>query len=157
MRTPTATTRESGSILLITVLLLLLVAMLGFAALDTAGGDQQVAGFQNRRDLAFFAADAGLATALETLTTTRTPSVPNTSLGDATIFPHGQPSFRLDPSVAQPIKSIGAGAFPGSSINIVAGGAPTYMLRYWRIRVQGDEAAGSMARLEAVAGALITN
>ena len=77
MRTPTTETRENGSILLITVLLLLLVAMLGFASLETAGGDQQVAGFQNRRDLALFAADAGLATALETLPSARTPSSPN--------------------------------------------------------------------------------
>jgi hypothetical protein len=157
MRNPKTEARENGSMLLITVLLLLLMALLGFAALDTAGGDQQVAGFQNRRDLALFAADAGLATALEALTTTRTPAVPNTNLGDGSIYPHGQPSFRLDPSVAEPIESIGAGAFPGMSINIVQGGAPTYMLRYWRIRVQGDEAAGSMARVEAVAGALITN
>lgn len=149
--------REAGTALLIAVLLLLLVAMLGFAALDTVKRDQEVAGFQNRSSIAFFAADAGIAKGMETLTTTQTPSVPVTTLGDAGIFPHGQPSFRPDPTATDPIDKIGSGAYPGMSVNIGQGGTPTYQLSYWRIRVQGDGPAGTASRAEVVAGALLAN
>jgi hypothetical protein len=153
----TAGRRETGAILLMAVLLMLLLAMLGFAALDTVRADQQVAGFQNRRDLALYAAEAGLAKAFETLTTTNTPTVPVTSLGDSAVFPYGQPAFRPDPSVTDPIDEMGTGAFPGTSINIGPGATPTYLLQYWRIRVQGEATGGSVARVEAVAGALAAN
>jgi len=149
--------RREGSALLITVLVLVLMGMLGLAALDTVRRDQQVAGFQNRSTVAFFAAEAGLAKAFETLTTTGSPSVPATALGDTTLYPYGQPSFREDPTVADPIDAIGTAAFPGTSINIGQGGVPTYQLGFWRINVQGEGPGGSVARAEAVAGALITN
>jgi hypothetical protein len=149
--------RESGTALLIAVLLLLLLALLGFAALDTVKRDQEVAGFQNRSSIAFFAADAGIAKGLETLTTTQTPSVPVTTLGDAGIFPHGGPSFRPDPTATDPIDRIGSAAYPGMSMNIGQGGSPTYQLSYWRIRVQGEGPAGTVSRSEVVAGALLAN
>ncbi len=148
--------RERGFALLLTVLLLMLLAMLGFAALDAVSKDQQVAGFQNRRTIAFHAAEAGMAKALETLTTTLTPAVPATTLGDSSIFPYGQPSFRPDPTAATPIAEVGLAAYPGMSLNIGQGGSPTYQIRYWRIRVQGDGPGGSVARIDAVAGALVT-
>jgi hypothetical protein len=152
-----AARQQRGAALLITTVLLILMGLLGLAALETTESDQQVAGFQNRRDVALYAAEAGLAKGFETLTTTRTPSIPTTSVADGSVFPHGQPEYRADPSVADPIDSIGNGAFPGTAINIDQGGAPTYMLRYWRIRSQGEEPGGGVARVEAVAGALIAN
>ena len=149
--------REQGSALLIAVLVLVLLGLLGLAALDTVRRDQQVAGFQNRSTVAFFAAEAGLAKAFETLTTTGTPTVPPTSIGDPAVYPYGRPSYRPDTTVADPIDPIGTAAFPGTSINIGQGGAPTYQLGFWRIQVQGDGPAGSVARAEAVAGALLAN
>ena len=88
---------ERGSALLVTVLLLLMIGLFGFVALDTVTKDQQVASFGKRKRIAFYAAEAGVAKALETLTTTQTPTVPATDLGDTTIFPYGVPSFRPDP------------------------------------------------------------
>ena len=149
--------RQEGSILLIAVVLLLLLGLIGFAALDTVTRDQQVAGFQNRKKIAFFAAEAGMAEAFEKFTTSGAPSVTATSLGDSTIYPYGQPSYREDPSVTDPIYPVGTAAMPLSSANIGQGGVPTYQISYWKIRVQGDAPGNSMARVEAVAGALIAN
>ena len=149
--------RSGGSALLITVLLLLFLGAIGFAAMNAATRDQQVAGFQNRRKIAFYAAEAGVAKALETLTSTQTPSVPAANLGDTTIFPHGRPGYREDPTASDAVEALGTGAFPGMSLNIGQGGTPPYMLSFWKIRVQGEGPGGSVARLESVAGALTTN
>jgi hypothetical protein len=157
MRRGTHSKRQSGSALLVTSLLLLLIGLFGFAALSTVTKDQQVAGFSKRRRIAFYAAEAGVAKALETLTTTLQPQVPDTSLGDASLFPHGRPSFRLDPTATDPLESLGAGAFPGMSLNIGQGGAPAYQINYWRIRVQGRAPGGAAARIETVSGALVAN
>jgi len=148
---------ERGSALLISTLLLLLLGLFGLAALGTVTKDQQVAGFQKRKQLAFYAAEAGVAKALETMTTAFTPTVPTTNLGDSDLFPHGQPSYRQDPTVADPIEPLGTGAFPGMSMNLGQGGTPTYMLSYWRIRVEGRAPGGSVARIETVSGALVAN
>jgi len=148
---------ERGSALLLSTLLLLLIGLFGLAALGTVTKDQQVAGFQKRKKLAFYAAEAGVAKALETLTTAFEPSVPTTNVGDGSLFPHGQPSYREDSSVAEAVESLGNGAFPGMSINLGQGGSPTYMLSYWRIRVEGRAPGGSVARIETVSGALIAN
>ena len=148
---------ERGSALLVSTLLLLLLGLFGLAALGTVTKDQQVAGFQKRKKAAFYAAEAGVAKGLETLTVSFTPSVPTTNVGDTGIFPHGQPSYRPDSSVADPIESLGNGAFPGMSINLGQGGTPTYMLSYWRIRVEGRAPGGSVARIETVSGAMLAN
>jgi hypothetical protein len=141
----------------VTAILLLILGLFGFAALSTVTKDQQIAGFTKRQRLAFYAAEAGVAKALETLTTELAPSVPDTQLGDGSIFPHGSPSFRPDPSVAEPIEELGTGAFPGMSLNIGQGGTPTYQLNYWRIRVQGRSPGGTAARIETVSGALLAH
>ena len=154
---PASRPREAGSLLLIAVVLLLLLALLGLAALDTDQRDQQVAGFRNRDTIAFFASEAGIAKGLETLSTTQTPTVPVTNIGDSTVFPQGRPSFRPDPALTDPIDRIGTGAFPGMSLNIGQGATPTYEISYWRISVRGDGPAGSVSRTEVVAGALLAN
>jgi len=138
-------------------MILLLLGLFGFAALDVVTRDQQVAGFQKRKQTSFYAAEAGVAKALETLTTQNLPSVPDTALGDSTLFPSGQPRFRLDPTATDPIESLGNGAFPGMALNIGQGGSPTYQLSYWKIRVQGRAPGGSSTRIETVSGALIAN
>ena len=73
---------EQGSALLIAVLMLVLMGLIGIAALDAVTRDGQVAGYLNRKKVAFFAAEAGVAKALETLNNNLTPTVGQTTLSD---------------------------------------------------------------------------
>jgi hypothetical protein len=149
--------RQGGFALLLAVLLLLMLASIGFAALDTVQRDRQTAGFANRKRIALNAADAAVARAQQTLRDTGTPAVPNTTLGDTTMYPHGQPSFRTDPNEANPIESLGVGGMPGMNLVIDQNGAAAYQIQFWRIQVQGDAPGGSEARVEVVSGSLIAN
>ena len=148
---------ERGSALLVTVMLLMMLGLVGLAALGTTTRDQQVAGFQNRKRMALYAADAGIAEALERLTTTAVPTVSTLDLGDTTIFPYGQPSYRPDPTTASPTKDLGNAPFPGMGLNLGQGGLPTYQINYWRLRVQGLAPGGTQAKVEAVSGSLAAN
>jgi Tfp pilus assembly protein PilX len=149
--------RQGGFALLLAVLLLLMLASIGFAALDTVQRDRQTAGFANRKRIALNAAEAGVARAQQTLRETGTPAVPATTLGDTTMFPHGQPSFRADPNEADPIDNLGVGGMPGMNLVIDQNGTAAYQIAYWRIQVQGDAPGGSEARIEVVSGALYAN
>ena len=148
---------REGSALLIAMLMLVLMGLIGIAALDAVTRDRQVAGYLNRKKLAFYAAEAGVAEALESLKNDLTPSVSTTSLGDSTIYPYGRPSYRPDPTVADPVEPLGLGGMSGMNMNIGQGGAPTFQLSYWRVNVQGDAPGGSVARLEVAAGSLVAN
>ena len=79
---PEQRTHEGGFALLMTVMLLLMLASLAFAGLETVQRDQQVAGHLNRKRMALHAADAGLAKGMETFNLNGTPTVPTTNLGD---------------------------------------------------------------------------
>lgn len=157
MRAQEAQRRQGGSALLVTVMLLLMIGLVGLAALNTSTRDQQVAGFQNRKRIALYAAEAGISEAMERLVTTSVASISTTQIGDSTIFPHGQPSYQPDPAVANAIEDLGDAPFPGMGLNLGQGGLPTYQLNYWRFRVEGQAPGGSQARLEAVSGALRAN
>jgi len=122
---------EGGSALLVTVMLLMMLGLIGLAALNTTTRDQQVAGFQNRKRMALYAADAGIAEALERITTTSAPTISTANLGDA--------------------------PFPGMGLNLGQGGLPTYQINYWRLRVQGLSPGGTQAKVEAVSGSLQAN
>lgn len=148
---------ETGSALLVTVMLLLMLGLVGLAALNTTTRDQQVAGFQNRKRISLYAAEAGVSEALERLSSTQTPTLTSTLIGDTTLYPHGRPLYRPDPSVPNAIESLGTAPFPGMALNLGQGGTPTYQLEYWRVHVEGLAAAGSRTRLEAVSGALVAN
>lgn len=148
---------QEGSALLIAMLMLVLMGLIGIAALEAVTRDRQVAGYLNRKKLAFYAAEAGVAEALESLKNDLTPTVSTTSLGDSTIHPYGQPSYRPDPTVADPVEPLGLAGMSGMNMNIGQGGAPTFQLSYWRVNVQGDAPGGSVARLEVAAGALVAN
>jgi hypothetical protein len=149
--------RCDGSALLITVLLLVLMGLIGLAALDAVTRDRQVAGFLNRKKIAFYAAEAGIAEALQTLMTTATPTVTATTLGDTSSYPHGRPSFRLDPTASPAVDSLDLGPFPGMNLRIGQGGTPLYQMEYWGVRVQGDAPGGTVARHEIATGTLIAN
>ena len=66
--------RQDGSALIIAMVMLALMGVIGLAALDTVTLDQQVASYQSRKRVAFYAAEAGVAEAFATLEASGTPS-----------------------------------------------------------------------------------
>ena len=153
------TRREGGSALIVTVLLLVLLSVLGLAALDTVQRDQQVAGFQNRSRLAFYAAEAGVADAKNRLrdvwTETATVAFPDEAsavlLGDASLFPLGRPAYFADPTAAQGVEFLDAGAPSIGGGGDQRIGGSTRVNTLWRIRVAGETPEGARSRLEVVA------
>jgi type II secretory pathway pseudopilin PulG len=149
--------RERGFTLLLTVLTLLLLTSLGFAALNVVQTDQQVAGYLNRKRVALNAADAAVSRALETLQSNGTPTIPTTTLGDGGAFPYGQPTYGVDTTAATPVESLGVGGISGMNIRVGQNGAVQFQMQYWRVRVQGEAPGGTVSRLEFVAGNLVAN
>ena len=144
--------RREGSALLVAVMMLVLMGLIGIAALDTMTKDRQVAGFQQRSRLAYYAADAGAARALDILAgegnLNDLPPLPTTALGDAVIYPYGQPAFAADPTVANPISWTHQwdGIPDGAPLD---GSGPRNSI--WLIRVQGQTPEGSTANVEVMA------
>ena len=150
--------RREGSALLVAVMMLVLMGLIGIAALDTMTKDRQVAGFQNRARLAFYAADAGVATGLNLVLgvgkRTATPPLPTTALGDAVIYPFGQPTFAGDPLVANPIVySKDGGPVQGMNLQVPV----QFVNTLWDIRVEGRTPDGGRSHLEAMATRMLDN
>ena len=148
---------ERGFALVLSVLLLLMVSSLALAGLNTVQRDQQTAGYLNRKRIALQAADAAVAKALESLDQTGTPNVPVTSLGDASIYPYGLPTFGVDTSAATTVDSLGTGPVSGMNIQSSANGGATFQMQFWRVRVQGNAPAGGVARVEFATGGIVAN
>jgi len=144
---------ERGIALITVMLILALVSVLAVSSLESTMRDQQVAGVQMRDRVAFQAAEAGLATALVSVTGSNTPSLATDSIGVAGDYPMGQPSYQLDPNAATPVENLGAQPAPGMSLNI-NGNGPKFQLQLWRIHVEGTEPRGMTTRVEAAAAAL---
>jgi hypothetical protein len=144
--------RESGVALIAALMILALVTTLALSALETTARDQQIAGVQARSRVALQAAEAGLATALATVGS-GTPTLTAADFGDGSVHKGGRPSYRLDPSVTDPVVSLGSVPVPGMSLNI-NGNGPRFQMALWRINVQGSEPNGMTARVEAAAAAL---
>lgn len=146
--------RREGSALLVAVMMLVLMGLIGIAALDTMTKDRQVAGFQNRARMAFYAADAGVATSLNLVlkagSRSQTPLLPATLLGDNVIYPFGRPSFSGDPKYANPIywSKVDGGVIQGMNLQ---GGGPQFVNTLWEIFVEGQTPDGGRAHLEAMA------
>lgn len=151
--------REGGSALIVTVLLLVLLGILGLAALDTVTRDQQVAGFQNRSRLAFYAAEAGIADAKNRLrdvwTTEDVVDFPDESaavaVGDAALFPYGRPTYYADPAADAGIEYMNAGAPSVAGGHDQRLGGSTRVNTLWRIQVEGRTPDGARSRLDVVA------
>jgi hypothetical protein len=147
--------REEGSALLVAMLLLVLMGMIGLAALQTVTQDRQVAGYQNRARLALYASDATLASAWSLLRNgplncPSTQTLPTSTLGDSTVYPYGQPSYGPDPEVAVPIKCVGVGPpDPSLGIKLNMGGGAKFVSQFWEVHGLGQTADGSVARVEA--------
>lgn len=148
---------EQGSAMLIAVMLMVLMGLIGAAALETVSRDRQVAGYQFRKKAAFYAAEAGVSKALETLITGGTASVPTTSLGDTSMYPHGQPAYSFDGPAADAVDDLGKGAYPGMNLSLGQDGTPKFVMQMYRIRVRGTAPGGSLSKLEIATGILAAN
>lgn len=150
--------REAGSALIVTMLILVLLGMIGLAALDTVSRDQQVAGYQTRSSLAFYAAEAGVADAKDRIravfATGAQVTFPNqaaaVSLGDATIFPYGRPQYFGDPAAVggSAIKYQNAGSRDTGGGYDLREGRQQWFNTLWRIQVQGQTSDAAVSRLD---------
>ena len=147
------TGREQGVALIAVMMILALVATLAISSMETTMRDNQVAGVQMRSRVAFQAAEAGLAVALASMTSTTAPTLANSNIGIVGDYPMGQPSFQPDPNVATPMEDMGAQPAPGMSLNI-NGNGPKFQLQLWRIHVEGSEPRGMTSRIQAATAVL---
>jgi len=148
-RLASRTRREGGAALLIAMLVLALISALAVSSLETVMRDQQISSVQARKRLALQAAEAGVAAAQASISLgTTNPSVNLTPLGDAVIYPLGQPSYGPDTSGAPPITNLGASAASGMNLRIDGNGAPKFQVQLWRVRVEGTEPGGIVSRIE---------
>ena len=144
--------REAGVALLVAMLMLVLMAMIGLASLDTVMRDRQGTGFQNLAQSALYAADAGVAESLDILRTAVTSgaiapgdclstAVPTTSLG-------GGRSYEADPDSNQICML--ASAEPCAELDAsIEVGAATYLYTSWNVRVKGIAPGGASSRVQA--------
>jgi len=146
--------REGGSALLVSVMVLVLMGLVGLAALDTATRDRQTAGLQTRARAAFYAADAGFATGLNLVRSSDErsdkPNIATTQIGEAAVYAvyGGRPSYRGDPDAADPVVYVmDGGCAAGMSLQVPC----QFVETLWRIRVQGDTPGGNSARIDASA------
>ncbi len=150
---------ESGVALVVTILLLVLVTAMALGAMETVQRDQQVAGFQNRARLAFYAAEAGVADAKNRLrdvwTDTATVDFPDqvnaVAIGDAASFPNGRPIYYADPDASTGVELIDTGAPSVGGGGDLRLGRSTRVNTLWQIQVVGQAPGGAMSRLDVVA------
>jgi len=144
--------RESGAALLVAVMMLALMGLIGFASLDTVMRDRQVAGNTSRIQSALYAADAGVADALEVLRTEVTTSA----------LAPGDCLTGTVPSVALPNgTSYGPDTTAPNQICMLASAEPciedtslelNFFYTVWDIRTEGQAPGGANARVQATAG-----
>jgi hypothetical protein len=146
--------------LFVTILMLVFMTAIAFAALDTVSRDRSVSGLQNRSRNAFYAAEAAVAEARSLIRNVGNRStvpafydVNNPRLlADLTLYNReaNQPRFYGDPNFVPPIRYVGEsgggrGTSDGFSLS-VAGQRLSSTL--WQINVVGESPGGSQARLE---------
>jgi hypothetical protein len=149
--------RRQGSALLIVMLVMAMMGIIGFAALEAVTRDQRVAGFMKRKKTAFFAAEAGVATALHGLRVNEDPTFAPSTVGDASWFAYGLPTYSLDASGGPATKDLGVGAFPGMNMQIGQNGVPKFTIRFWEVNVKGEAVGGTISRIQFASGALEAN
>lgn len=151
---------ESGVALLVAVMMLVLMGMIGLAALETVTQDRQIAGFQTRARAAFYAAEAGVSSSKNLVRTagerTSVPVLATTSLGDAATYPYGRPSFTADPDFPNAVRYVRDGA-PWAQGGDLRVGKQKLVNTLWQANVQGDTPDGATARLEAMVSKLLAS
>lgn len=149
--------RQRGSALLIVMLVMSMMGIVGFAALEAVTRDQRVAGFMKRKQASFYAAEAGVTAALHALRTTEEPTFAASTVGDSTTFPEGLPSYSLDTDSGSATANLGAGPVPGMNLEIKENNEPKFVMRYWDVKVKGQAAGGTLSRIEFASGTLEAN
>ena len=150
--------REEGAALLVAVMMLVLMGMIGLAALDTVSEDRQIAGFQSRARAAFYAAEAGVGVSKNLVRTagerTDLPALAATNLGDGATYAYGQPSYAGDPEFANPVRYVRDGP-PWAQGGDLRVGKQRLVHTLWQTNVQGQTPDGASARLEAMLSKLL--
>lgn len=149
--------RQQGSTLLIVMLVMAMMGIIGFAALEAVTRDQRVAGFMKRKKTAFFAAEAGVATALHALRVNEDPAFAPGTVGDASWFAQGLPTYEMDTSSGAASTNLGVGALPGMNMQIGQNGVPKFTIRFWEVNVKGEATGGTVSRIQFASGALEAN
>jgi Tfp pilus assembly protein PilX len=149
--------RQQGSALLIVMLLMAMMGIIGFAALEAVTRDQRVAGFMKRKKTAFFAAEAGVSAALHALRTNEDPTFAQATVGNASWFAQGLPTYELDTSAGAASSNLGTAAFPGMNMQIAQNNMPKFTIRYWEVNVKGEAVGGTISRIQFVSGTLEAN
>jgi Tfp pilus assembly protein PilX len=149
--------RQQGSALLIVMLVMAMMGIIGFAALEAVTRDQRVAGFMKRKKIAFFAAEAGVSTALHALRVNQNPTFADSTVGDGSWFTHGLPTYSLDASSGASSKNLGVGALPGMNMQIGQNGVPKFTIRFWEVNVKGEATGGTVSRIQIASGTLEAN
>ncbi len=149
--------RQQGSALLIVMLVMAMMGIIGFAALEAVTRDQRVAGFMKRKKVAFFAAEAGVSAALHALRTTEEPDFAASTVGDSSWFQHGLPTYSLDTSGGASSSNLGVGAMPGMNMQIGQNNSPKFTIRYWEVNVKGEAFGGTVSRIAFASGTIETN
>jgi Tfp pilus assembly protein PilX len=149
--------RQQGSALLIVMLIMALMGIIGFAALEAVTRDQRVAGFTKRKKVAFFAAEAGVSAALHALRTNAEPDFASSTVGDASWFTMGLPTYSLDTAGGASSTNLGTGAMPGMNMQIGQNNSPKFTIRYWEVNVKGEAFGGTISRIAFASGTIETN
>ncbi len=147
---------QQGSALLIVMLVMAMMGIIGFAALEAVTRDQRVAGFMKRKKIAFFAAEAGVSAALHALQTTNKPDFTGSTVGDGAWFKHGLPTYALDASAGASTSDLGNAALPGFSLNITEQNSAKFTIRYWSVNVKGEAFGGTVSRIAFASGTIDT-
>jgi Tfp pilus assembly protein PilX len=145
---------QQGSALLIAMLVMVMMAIIGFAALEAVTRDQRVAGFLKRKKIAFFAAEAGVAAALHGLRLNDDPTFTQASVGSSSWFSNGLPTYSMDTSAGASSSDLGLGALPGMNLQIGQNNAPKFTIRYWEVNVKGEAFGGTVSRIQFASGAI---
>ena len=168
-RTQAKPRREEGIALMLAVLLLVAVSALALSTMQTAASDGTVAGFQNQEQIAFYAAEAGIADARAVIRNmgerSEVPDYPGDfpdednpeELSNPSEFETGdQPIYYADPNppTAAPIMYVGEGAPCTEGCNMTLGGLKFNHTK-WQVNVVGESPSGDQKRLEVVATRLL--
>jgi Tfp pilus assembly protein PilX len=148
---------QQGSALLIVMLVMAMMGIIGFAALEAVTRDQRVAGFMKRKKIAFFAAEAGVSAALHALRTTLEPDFTASTVGHSSWFQHGLPTYSLDASGGASTADLGNAGLPGMNMNIGQNNSPKFTIRYWEVNVKGEAFGGTVSRIAFASGTIDTN
>lgn len=163
--------REGGVALLIAILMLILLGAMAVASMDTVQRDRQLAGIHSQAHLSFQAAEAGIAAGLATLRNpppgfpwpssmagldAYNPPLTDVTLGTASDYPEGLPSYVPVPGGGPAIDYLGVGAdCPDWEISLdtsnYGGSGLTVRETVFEIRVQGQTTTGARSRIEAAA------